>query len=181
MPYFTGWSNVVRAPIKCASALIGNVPGVRDPNDPETLKLSSPPALVSSPPAPVPTPPAEVASPPSHAATPAAKVQAVGPRTAKVKRPHPLILPNLLPLTVTPKEFAKLQDSCATLKRVREKVTSGEEDQVRDGSVYKFVSINGVLHRSCVSSKRPAKVGRFLLVPAVCRSNILCSSQELSL
>ncbi|XP_042229996.1 uncharacterized protein LOC121871652, partial [Homarus americanus] len=61
-------------------------------------------ALVSS-------PPADVASPPSHATSPPAKILAVETRSAKVKRLHPLVLPKLQPLTVTPKEFAKLQDS----------------------------------------------------------------------
>ncbi|MPC70884.1 hypothetical protein E2C01_065146 [Portunus trituberculatus] len=33
-PYFEGWTDTVRAPIKFASVLIGNVPGVRTPKEP---------------------------------------------------------------------------------------------------------------------------------------------------
>ncbi|MPC74796.1 hypothetical protein E2C01_069171 [Portunus trituberculatus] len=33
-PYFEGWTDAVRAPIKFASVLIGNVPGVHTPKEP---------------------------------------------------------------------------------------------------------------------------------------------------
>ncbi|XP_076064942.1 uncharacterized protein LOC143038983 [Oratosquilla oratoria] len=39
-PYYEGWTDVVRAPIKFASVLIGNVPGIKDPN----ISECSPPA-----------------------------------------------------------------------------------------------------------------------------------------
>ena len=35
-PYFEGWTDVVRAPLKFASVLIGNVRGVRIPKEPYT-------------------------------------------------------------------------------------------------------------------------------------------------
>ncbi|KAG0718268.1 hypothetical protein GWK47_052762 [Chionoecetes opilio] len=35
-PFYTGWTDAVRAPLKVASALIGNIPGVLVPNGPDS-------------------------------------------------------------------------------------------------------------------------------------------------
>lgn len=37
-PFYTGWTYAVREPIKFGSALVGNIPGVRDLNDPDPLQ-----------------------------------------------------------------------------------------------------------------------------------------------
>ena len=40
-PFYTGWTDAVRTPIKFASALVGNIPGVQDPDSPDSLLYSS--------------------------------------------------------------------------------------------------------------------------------------------
>lgn len=49
-------------------------------------------------------------------------VQAVQTRYSRKKRVHPLALPPLEPLKVTPTEFAKLQSTCPSLSTVLGKV-----------------------------------------------------------
>ena len=36
-PFYTDWTDAVRVPIKFASALVGNIPGVQDPDGPDSL------------------------------------------------------------------------------------------------------------------------------------------------
>ncbi|XP_076030282.1 uncharacterized protein LOC143018628 [Oratosquilla oratoria] len=164
-PYYEGWTDVVRAPIKFASVLIGNVPGVKDPN----ISECSPPADDSAIPR------------PTQTATPSPKhlVCAVQTRAGKMKRIHPLALPALQPLSVTPDNFSLLQSSCETLSIARAKAASGEIDQTKNGSTYQFVKTDGLLYRKCLTSNRPDKVGKStLVVPRDCRPIILSIAHE---
>ncbi|XP_076036803.1 uncharacterized protein LOC143022466 [Oratosquilla oratoria] len=163
--YYEGWTDVVRAPIKFASVLIGKVPGVKDPS----ISECSPPADDSAIPR------------PTQTATPSPKhlVCAVQTRAGKMKRIHPLALPALQPFTVTPDNFSLLQSSCETLSAARAKAASGEIDQTRNGSTYQFVKTDGLLYRKCLTSNRPDKVGKStLVVPRDCRPIILSIAHE---
>ncbi|XP_076060383.1 uncharacterized protein LOC143036685 isoform X1 [Oratosquilla oratoria] len=146
-PYYEGWTDVVRAPIKFASVLIGNVPGVKDPN----ISECSSPADDSAIPR------------PTQTATPSPKhlVCAVQTRAGKMKRIHPLALPALQPLSVTPDNFSLLQSSCETLSAARAKAASGEIDRTRNGSTYQFVKTDGLLYRKCLTSNRPDKASDY--------------------
>ena len=147
-PYFDGWADVVRAPIKFCSVLIGNVPGARDPNIPPTDLIRD-------------------------------QVHAVQTRSAKAKVTHPLVLPKLQPLSLTPTEFSKLQASCSTLSSMWDKAKSGEENFTRDGTVYKFITDKGFLYRTVVKSKHPDRIGkRSLVIPVECRSIVLGVAHE---
>ncbi|XP_076039591.1 uncharacterized protein LOC143024613 isoform X1 [Oratosquilla oratoria] len=164
-PYYEGWTDVVRAPIKFASVLIGNVPGVKDPN----ISECSSPADDSAIPR------------PTQTATPSPKhlVCAVQTRAGKMKLIHPLALPALQPLSVTPDNFSLLQSSCETLSAARAKAASGEIDRTRNGSTYQFVKTDGLLYRKCLTSNRPDKVGKStLVVPRDCRPVILSIAHE---
>ncbi|XP_076044813.1 uncharacterized protein LOC143027412 [Oratosquilla oratoria] len=164
-PYYEGWTDVVRAPIKVASVLIGNIPGVKDPN----ISECSPPADDSAIPRPT-----QTASPsPKHL------VCAVQTRAGKMKRIHPLALPALQPLSVTPDKFGLLQSSCEKLSAARAKADSGEIDQMENGSTYQFVKMDGLLYRKCLTSNRPDKVGKStLVIPRDCRPIILSIVHE---
>ncbi|XP_069984660.1 uncharacterized protein [Penaeus vannamei] len=96
-PCFKGWIDVVRAPIKFCSVLIGNVPGVYSP------KLS---------------PDSEVTE---HSNVLLDYSCAIQTRSSKVKRVHPLVLPEIEPLTVTPKD-CNFQAECHSLTKFWEKV-----------------------------------------------------------
>ncbi|XP_076032751.1 uncharacterized protein LOC143020322 isoform X3 [Oratosquilla oratoria] len=145
--------------------LIGNVPGVKDPN----ISECSSPADDSAIPR------------PTQTATPSPKhlVCAVQTRAGKMKRIHPLALPALQPLSVTPDNFSLLQSSCETLSAARAKAASGEIDRTRNGSTYQFVKTDGLLYRKCLTSNRPDKVGKStLVVPRDCRPVILSIAHE---
>jgi hypothetical protein len=154
-PYFKGWIDVVRAPIKFCSVLIGNVPGVYSPKlspDSEVTERSNVPLDYSC---------------------------AIQTRSSKVKRVHPLVLPEIEPLKVTPEDFAKLQAECHSLTKFWEKVKSKEHDKMRDGTVFKYEQINGLLYRTCVASKHCERVGKSsLVVPSKCRAIILAVGHE---
>ncbi|XP_069995020.1 uncharacterized protein [Penaeus vannamei] len=154
-PYFKGWIDVMRAPIKFCSVLIGNVPGVYSPKlspDSEVTERSNVPLDYSC---------------------------AIQTRSSKVKRVHPLVLPEIEPLKVTPEDFVKLQAECHSLTKFWEKVKSEEHDKMRDGTVFKFEQVNGLLYRTYVASKHCERVSKSsLVVPSKCRAIILAVGHE---
>ena len=148
-PYYEGWVEAVRAPLKFCSVLLGNVKGTSCPDHHyQTVNTTE-------------------------------TVQAVQTRSQKAKRIHPLVLPKLDPLNITPTEFAKLQVSCPSLSSVRDQVKTGESNTARDGSVYKFVESQGLLYRTCIQSRHQVKIGqRALVIPAECRRIVISVSHE---
>lgn len=153
-PYFTGWVNALRAPLKFCSVLVGNYPGASDPND-LVKDLSS--SLEKG-----------------------EKSQTVLTRSSKMKRVHPLVVPKLEPLKITPTEFSKLQATCPSLATIRIKVKSEELVETRDpNSGFKFECIDGLIYRTCVKSKFNEQVGKHsLVVPSECRTLILSLAHE---
>ena len=103
-PYFEGWTDVVRTPIKFASVMIGDVPGVRVPKEPYTTfnygdqPPASAPALKPDPVYPD-SPATRVCESVTTASSTRPQVCVMETRisTARMKRPHPLHLPNLQP------------------------------------------------------------------------------------
>lgn len=173
-PYYEGWVNAIRAPIKRCSVLIGNIPGAREPNDPLLRREEFPSASQGM---------ETIFHPASHVSTtllPSSdspgrlRVNAVETRSSKMKRVHPLVLPPLQPLDITPEEFSLLQQSCPTLTGIRNKIKLREEEHTKDGSTYGYLQCNGLLYRKCLSSKHQNKVGKLtLVVPQECRALIL--------
>ena len=183
-PYFEGWTDVVRAPIKFASVLIGDVPGVRVPKEPYTTFNygDQPPASAPAPkPDPVypDSPATRVCESVTTASSTRPQVCVVETRasTARMKHLHPLHLPDLKPLSVTP-EFSHLQMSCDTLTIARAKAATGEINQVRCNATFQFL-FQGLLYRKCLTSLRPEKVGKLcLIVPRKCRPIVLNVAHE---
>lgn len=186
-PYYEGWTDVIRAPIKFCSVLVGNVPGVSNPE----LDSSSGPfhKLPSSPdilPSPTPGPSVEMKTQKDFSNTENVQsyhsqvpVQAVQTRAAIGKKVHPLVVPSLDPLTVTPSQFAELQQKCPSLENVRAKIISGEEEETKDGSVFKYERIDGLLYRKCVRATQLERVGKLkLVVPLDCRKLVLTTAHE---
>ncbi|XP_045134079.1 uncharacterized protein LOC123517739 [Portunus trituberculatus] len=174
-PFYTGWTEVVRAPIKFAGALIGNIPGVMDPQvsnpSPAPLPDSSRASLSSELQPEVSTSASTVSS--------ADQVHAVTTRAGRMKRLHPLVLPELQPLSMTPQEFNQLQASCPSLTGVRQKASTGEVEKARNGSSFQYLYVNGLLYRKCLTSQLPNKVGQqCLVVPSECRQIILSVAHE---
>ena len=183
-PYYEGWTDAIRAPIKFAGVLVGNIAGVRNPNSlhssADARDVSSPMDSAISRPAqtvlPSPTTSCADTSSPVPELHPVCAVQT---RAGKMKRVHPLALPALQHLSVTPDDFSRLQASCDTLSAARAKAASGEADKMRNGSTYQFVMVDGLLYRKCLTSDRPDKVGKTTLVaPRDCRPIILSVAHE---
>ncbi|XP_037784772.1 uncharacterized protein LOC119580748 [Penaeus monodon] len=62
---------------------------------------------------------------------------------------------------------------------VRCKANAGETENMRDGSVFKYEVMNGLIYRSCVNSRFCERVGKTsLVVPADCRKIILSLAHE---
>ena len=147
--YFRGWADLVKAPLQFADALIGNVEGVLD-------------------------------NPINDDSAEEAKVAAVTTRAAsKFKALHPLVVPEIQPIDVSPEKFADLQQTCDTLKEVRRQANDKEETVTKDGSRYLFSTKNKLLYRTCLASKHKILKGRCVLVaPKECRRTILVTAHE---
>ena len=160
-PYFDGWTNALRAPIKFCCILIGNVPGARDPQDPASDNEKHEPIIPPD---------------PSHAPR---TVQAVETRSAKTRKVHPLVLPEVPSHTLSSEQFADLQLSCPSLEFARKEAASQVTTTSRDGSTFCFEWIDGLLYKTCCTSKVNDRVGkRSLVVPSQCRNTILSVAHE---
>ena len=154
-PYMVGWVDAVRAPIKLCSVLIGNVEGVRPPDDPDLDQASESTSAVK------------------------AAVQVVQTRAAAARKVHPLVFPKLEPLSMTPDAFSRLQASCTSLDAVRSKANTGEQEVSRNGSTFAYEHKNGMYYRVCLSSPDTnISDKRFLVVPADCRRQVLSTAHE---
>ncbi|XP_050708919.1 uncharacterized protein LOC126993819 [Eriocheir sinensis] len=136
-PYFDGWVDAIRAPLKFCTVLVGNIEGVRAPDDPDVTKACDEPT-----PFPVPSDQA-----------PGKSIQAVQTRAATARKIHPLVLPHLEPLAITPQDFSKLQSSCPTLAPHRNKATTGEEEVTRTGSTFGYEFSDELLYRYVIELK----------------------------
>lgn len=156
-PYYVGWVMAVRAPIKFCSVLVGNVPGAKDPGCPVEVKSDK---LY-------------------HNERELEDVKAVQTRASKTKRVHPLVLPKVHALNLSPIQFSELQEQCETLVVIRGKVELGETETARDGSKYRFEKINNLIYRTCVHSKVRDRIGhKSLVIPAECRKIVLSVAHE---
>lgn len=183
-PYFEGWCEVIRAPIKFCSVLVGNIPGVKTELDSSYESVPKLPLSTN-----VCTDPGNrdsnsndsfehVLSEPGPEKT-TVSVQAVQTRSSKGRKLHPLVVPSIEPLKITPHKFADLQQECSTLTTVREKSESGDIDETRDGNKFKYENIDGLLYRKCIQSKKPGRVGKLaLVVPLDCRNSVLATAHE---
>ncbi|XP_076067759.1 uncharacterized protein LOC143040565 [Oratosquilla oratoria] len=110
-PYYEGWVDAVRAPMKCASVLIGNVPGARDPSKPDpfpfkphassldtTTHSTLPTGMQISIAAAAPI--TKTVPPPTLTQESTFQINTVETRRSKMKRVHPLQMPALQPLSV---------------------------------------------------------------------------------
>lgn len=165
--FFEGWAEVARAPIKFCSVLIGNVPGVKDVDIKPTDESASVKRKYVS----------ESSKIGNYANSEQCKV--VRTRGNFRAEMHPLVLPSLEPLNVTPEEFSLLQQTCESLQSVRNKVASGEIITHKDGSSYKYIKENDLIYRLCVDNKSAYNRNtRSLVVPSKWRKTGLLFTHE---
>ena len=161
-PFFEGFIDVVRAPIKFCSVLLGNAPGVSNHKNVDTSgkKLD----VVER-----------------EGGANLETVQAVSTRShAKGHGSvQPLVLPQGTGKIISPEEFANLQRSCPTLAKIRESVRTKRVDLLKDGSEFEFVELNGFICRRCKGSNKKHAIGKTsLVVPRVCRETVLQLAHE---
>ncbi|XP_076057566.1 uncharacterized protein LOC143035033 [Oratosquilla oratoria] len=165
--------------------MIGNVPGARDPSKPDpfpfkphassldtTTHSTLPTGMQTSIAAAAPI--TKTVPPPTLTQESTFQINAVETRRSKMKRVHPLQMPALQHLSVTPEEFCSVQESCPTLAGLWDKTKSEEMDQTKNGSSFQYLKIDDLLYRKCVLSTHVEKVGKLaLVVPKECRPIIL--------
>ena len=142
-------AEVVKAPLKFCSVLIGNVDGASKILENLTDQVKE------------------------HS------VHEITRSSGKLKPFHPLKLPALDPLHISPKDFVNLKDSCQSLSDVRAKALTGALIVMKDDSAYKFVKSNNLYYRECVRSKHKYNIGsKVLVVPSECLSKVLSLAHE---
>ena len=158
-PYFDGFVDAVRAPIKFCGVLVGNIAGVLNPfRDPQGA-----PQLVRTVPS----------------GDERAECNAVTRSMARPSPLHPLVLSPTVTNLPSPGDFAQLQKDCPSLAEVRLRVASGELVKSSDKSEFKFVDKDGLIYRQCESARNPSFVGKLaLVVPAACRNLVLKLAHE---
>lgn len=141
-PYFEGWTDAIRAPIKFRSVLVGNAPGLKGTEEDHSLDS-------------VPSP-----SQPTHKFCQVQdeanidegidRAQLVQTRSSKSRRFHPLVTPSVESLRINPNQFADLQHSCTTLTSIRDISKSDTIEETRAGNRFKYEVIEGLLYRKCI-------------------------------
>lgn len=182
-PYFEGWTDVVWAPIKFASILIGNVPGLWDHKEPYTNFYygEQPPTseVIKTPEQRLGKAAPVYPSFPASSVPPQVCVVETRASTAGMKRLLPLNLHDLQPQSVTPEESDRLQMSCDTLTIACAKAAAREIGKVWNSSNFQFLFQDRLLYRKCLTSQRPEKVGKLcLVVPRKCRPIVLNVAHE---
>ena len=178
--WYKGWVDAVVAPIKFCSVLLGNIDGASFPTD---CRNNSGSLSI------VPTPnvlldetksaPNQITSNVHSDQFECNKVNAVTRSQNKNKLIHPLILPKVEALNISPVEFKNLQASCDSLENIRQLAVNGQT-VVRKNYSYKIMYRNGILYKQILSSKNPNEVGKNkLVIPSECRLIILKLSHDL--
>ena len=148
--FFTGWVTAVAAPIKFADVLIGLIPGVKIPV--ECIEGIEPQINTKS---------IEIC-------------QAVQTRSAKLNsKSTALSCPEFLNLNVTKGDIAKEQQTCSSLKSVRDKVVSGDSVKSKSRST-NYQLIDGLIYRVCLDSQNKYEIGtKQLIVPEKYRVGVM--------
>ena len=90
---------------------------------------------------------------------------------------HPLILLKLDPIKVDHVQFKNLQQTCASLSKIRKLSKEGSSIRMSDGSEYNFVFDDNLLYSSCTKSNAIKQLGKqALVVPGHCRKVVLSTS-----
>ena len=86
------------------------------------------------------------------------------------------------PINVDLVQFKNLQQTCASLTKIRKLAKESSSITMRDGSEYKFIIDDNLLYRHCTNSNSIKQLGKqALVVPAQCRKVVLSTSHELPL
>lgn len=103
-----------------------------------------------------------------------ARANALKPRIT-----HPLVVQKLDPIKIDAEQFKLLQLECPSLEAIRKLTDTDSIETSKNGSLYKYASVNGLIYRKCIKSKYPQDIDRLvLLVPEKCRKAVLQVAHE---
>lgn len=75
-----------------------------------------------------------------------------------------------------------MQKSCPSLANIRSLASSGEHITIKDGSIFCFTKVDGLIYRKCVSANTQSLVGKLtLIVLAECRNKVFVTLHESTL
>ncbi|XP_042882240.1 uncharacterized protein LOC122259492 [Penaeus japonicus] len=178
--FFTGWINAIAAPIKFADVLIGLIPGVRFPygndsqhdtvtnnvkahNNCQAIHKENPSNSISD---------YKDENTGVKLAELALNVQT---RSSKgnLSKSTTLSCPDFLNRSITKDDIVKEQQSCNSLKSIRDKIANGESVKSKSRSV-NYQMIDGLIYRVCVASQNEYEIGgKQLVVPVKYRSDVM--------
>jgi len=181
-PYFVGWTEAILAPLRNASALIGNVPGASDvPQWDQSMEsFESGKTSFEN----INNKVTDSAS--DHVAvaenTQFLAVNAVTTRAGKTKQskaPKPMIVPMLPSINIEADKFLALQLTCPTLKTLRDAEAKNLIISTRDQAKFQIIKRDQYYLRKCIDSKKKSLIGsETLLVPEQCRRQVLLTTHE---
>ena len=179
--YFDGWADVVIAPLKFASVLLGGIKPseICNPTGNEVVQAV---ALRPRPPS-EPTVSGTAWDSCLAEGTHSTSANQVSTRamTGKAQKGSrkPLISPPIIPTDITRDDMILLQKSCPTLANIRKNVIENSTVKTRDGFEYKFLEIDQLIFRVCTESKFENQLGlKSLVLPQKCRNKVLSLAHE---
>ncbi|XP_037801935.1 uncharacterized protein LOC119596676 [Penaeus monodon] len=177
--FFTGWVNAIAAPIKFADVLIGLIPGVKLPSDKphpqhniadkvtedivntvkaEKKKLRSSDLKVDY---------ANFSN-----GEVALNVQTRSLKISNAKT-NALSCPDFFKLSINKDDFSREQQSCTTLRSIRDKIMNDDIIKNKGRSV-SYQVIDKLVYRVCIASQNDYEVGaKQLVVPAKYRIDVM--------
>lgn len=138
-PYYVGKIDALCMINPVYDLIMGNIPGVRDPSQPDT-SWKRPEVQCS-----------QQGELPVNISDLANAVETRAQKVAKEKPIRELKVPKAMSEIVTVEKLIQAQGSDITLNKLREKADSGEEKVTRNGGKSKFIVQKGVLYREFIS------------------------------
>ena len=183
-PFFEGFVNAIRAPLKYCSVLIGNVPGasiMKRADEKHCMPNGNIPDCVN-----------EACYDNSNSSSKFnscnnTNVTDFSPSVNAITRQgskrissglHPLKIPSYDVSDISPDKFKDLQLNCDTLVNIRKQADNNEYYTVGPRS-YRFKWLNNLLYQVCEASPKLNEVNQALLVvPKMCRMKVLSTAHE---
>ena len=165
--FFDGYSDVICAPLFHCDVLIGNVPGASISSEFSDDVGSSLDVSITN----------DKVEDGEESNIDSCAVALTRARS-KLSHIHPLVLPKLKSVDISPDEFARLQKNCSSLNAIHEQAISGEILTSGKRS-YRFKIIDNLLYNICVNSQKESDINKAtLVVPLECRNSVLKTAHE---
>ncbi|XP_066952537.1 uncharacterized protein [Macrobrachium rosenbergii] len=136
-PWFTGWCNAVRAPIKYCSVLLGNIPGVANLAQIESADVNS------------------------HEINAVTRSQS---KSTSRNTKHPKFCVDVANLNISHSDFKTEQQQCNSLCNIREYCKNDEVFTSKNGLQYKYLEVDGLIYRKILACNNKKLLNKVCLV-----------------